>query len=93
MKKKFAALLVLPFMVVAAHAEEKETQGSGEGASATVARDKADAMLEKRVNQACATKAKGGVAKGIAPPVCDVKQLSTGKYNVVCTQKFSCNNS
>lgn len=93
MKKTFATLLALPFMVIATHASAEETLGSGTGASATVAQDKAKAMLEKRVNESCATKAKGGVAPGIAKSTCVVEQLSTGKYSAVCTQKFSCNNS
>jgi hypothetical protein len=95
MKKMFAALLIVLFMVISidAGAEEKETLGSGTGASAAVAQDKAEAMLEKRVVSACDTKAKGGVAPGIAKSKCKVEQSSTGKYSAVCTQKFSCNNS
>jgi hypothetical protein len=93
MKKTFAALLVLPFMVIAAHASAEETTAGAFGTSATEAQEKAEALVAKRVNDACTPKAKGGVAPGIAKSKCKVDKLSTGKYNAVCTQIFSCNKS
>lgn len=93
MKFVFAALLMLPLIAVSTPALADETLGSAIAPSQGDAVEQARAMLAKRVERACATKAKGGVAEGIAAPTCKVDQLSTGKWNAVCTVKFRCKNS
>lgn len=93
MRKAFASFLLLTLFAIATHTAAEEALGSGMSASRDDAVAKAQAMLEKRVVSACATKAKGGVAEGIAAPTCKVDQSSTGKWNAVCRVKFSCKNS